>query len=305
MQPEKWIEICAQRTTEELFAGLKRLDGRESRALAGVLAHLAELDKRKAAEERGYPSLFVYCTRELGYSEAEAFLTIRTARAAANFPRILTMLARRQIHIGAVSKLYPHLRSENYRSLLDRASRRSLEELDRLLAELAPVAEKRPVIRTLSVATADTWAALDVKQGTLPRAGWHRHPDLSRPSANESLLTPPGTTSKQPDGATVATRNPGTMDGRVLFNFVGPERLRKKFARAKELMRHKYPYGLPEQIFEDALDALLDRKDPDRRIARMEARRNRAVAKRGLWVPVSAASAAKEGTAGFFPAPRT
>lgn len=284
MNPENWIGICSRRTTEDLFAAIKRLDFRKTGATNAVLAHLAELDKREAAVAKGFPSLFVYCTQELGYSEAEAFVMIRAARAARRFPRILTMLARRQIHLSAVSKLFPHLRSDNYVSLLDRASRRTLEELDRLLAELAPMPEKRPVIRTLSVSSGPfgtNGVRLDPEMAPGGQAAGTAAFDLPEVAASAPAA---------PSAAGPATQPAAT--GRVLFNFVGPERLRQKFSRAKEVMRHKYPWGLPEQIFEDALDALLDRKDPERKIARIQARRDRAAVAGGSWFPLPEAEAA-------------
>lgn len=292
MNPENWIGICSRRTTEELFAAIKRLDFRKSAATNAVLAHLAELDNREAAVAKGFPSLFVYCTHELGYSEAEAFVMIRAARAARRFPRILTMLARRQIHLSAVSKLFPHLRPDNYLSLLDRASRRNIEELDRLLAELAPMPEKRPVIRTLSVSSGPFGT-----NGVRLDPAWP--PGATSTGIADSFLpeeAAPTPAPAAPSPSAAGPAAPPAAQGRVLFNFVGPERLRQKFSRAKEVMRHKYPWGLPEQIFEAALDALLDRKDPDRRLARKEARRARHVDKKGVWVPITGGDSGRTGT---------
>src|SRR3989339_579804 len=113
MDPERWLTFWAKRTTPQLFEGLRRLHAREGRSLVAILAHLGELDDRMAVLEKAFPSLFRYCTMELGYSEAEALLRIRTARAARRFPSILTMIEKRQIHVTAVAKLYPYLDSKN------------------------------------------------------------------------------------------------------------------------------------------------------------------------------------------------
>lgn len=242
MRPEQWIEHCAGLATDELWSGLARLHREEASALCAILAHLGELDHRDAALDLASPSLFAYCTKKLGYSEAEAFLRIRCARAARRFPRILRMLDEREIHVAAVAKLWPHLTSDNYRSLLGKASRRSLEELDRLVASLAPRPERRPVIRTLSTGS-DAPPPMARADGELPL----------------SVSAPVG-------------QSRAAAQGRVLFSFVAGEALRAKFKRARDLLRHKHPRGLPEEIFDDALEALLDRKDPDRRIARLNAR---------------------------------
>lgn len=295
LPPERWLLFCARRTTPELFESLHRLDRFESWSLAAILAHLAELDRRNASEERGFSSLFSYCTRELGFSEAEAYLRIRAARATIRFPRILTMIAERRIHLTAVARLSPHLTGENHRRLLDKASRRTLAELDRLVAALAPLQEKRPVIRTLSVGpSVGQGAARPVEEAgclALPLAGMGAargeedspgHPAAGDTAAQApaGALTEPSTGA--PAGPSAGTHPPANAreegdeaspislppEGRVLFNFAAPESLRAKFNRARDLLRHKYPRGGPEHVFDEALEALLDRKDPDRRIAR-------------------------------------
>ena len=55
---------------------------------------------------------------------------------------------------------------------------------------------------------------------------------------------------------------------RVHFSFTGDETLLQDVDRAKELLRHKYPYGRLEAVFTEALSALLDRIDPERRLLR-------------------------------------
>ncbi|MBI4679125.1 MAG: hypothetical protein HY748_16235 [Elusimicrobia bacterium] len=292
MPPEQWLEFCAGRTTPDLFESLRRLDRFESWSLAAILAHLAELDRRRAAEERGFPSLFAYCTRELGCSEAEAYLRIRAARAAIRFPRILTMIAERSIHLTAVARLAPHLTSENYRSVLDKASRRPLDELDRLIATLAPLPEKRPVIRTLSVGLQPAGPAEEAGCLALPLAGMGTAAG-ARPQA--AAGAPQASGQSGPVSAGTRTQADEPIEGRVLFHFVASESLRAKFNRARDLLRHKYPHGRPENVFDDALEALLDRKDLDRRIAR---KRRRALAEesRALAAERSTLTAATRAT---------
>lgn len=262
--------------------------------MAGILAHLGELDARGAAAETHYASLFAYCTRKLGYSEAEAYLRIRAARAAARYPRILTMIEREQIHVSAVARIGPHLKPDNYRSLLAKASRRTREELDRLIASLAPGVEARPVIRSLSVGCSkpaagppSTEASLFDRPAPMPDAPdqtWDKHPDstgnaaesrigdASDPGADDAFDPVVGERPEPPASAHTAL----PPLGRVLFRFVCSETLRSKFKRARDLLAHKYPRGMPEEIFDDALEALLDRKDPWRRAARARKRRKTA-----------------------------
>ena len=262
MNAEDWLERCAQKTTEQLFEDMRQLHRVESEMLAPILAHLSEIDERDAALAEAFPSLFVYCVRELAYSEAEAFLRIRAARAARRFPRILGMVARREIHVTAVARIAPHLTPENYRSLLGKASRRTQEELQRLIAELAPQPESRPVIRTLSVGIS---APADA--GTPQEDLFVHRAEPSSDSGGQSAAAGEAAAclSSEENGEKRPARKAAA---RVLFHFVGRESLREKFKRAQELLWHKYPSGQPDRVFEDALDALLERKDPERRIAR-------------------------------------
>ncbi len=242
--------------------------------LARILAHLATVDERRAAERLAFPSLYAYCTRQLGYSEAEAYLRIRAARAARAYPRILTMIARGEIHITAIARIAPHLTPENHRSLLAKAARRTQEQLDRLLAELAPQPERRPVIRALSAGS--NFRPTGLPQGTLflrtETAG-------GVPGENEDAA--PAPTGNSAGRLSRGERAPQPPVGRVLFHFVASEMFRAKYKRARELLWHKHPQGFPENIFDDALEALLDKKDPARRMARMESRRMRTAER--IW----------------------
>lgn len=247
---ERLLARCARMSTEALLSGLDRFSTREFRSLAATIAVLAELDQRKACDETAYPSLFRYCTKVLGYSEDQACMRIKVARKAREFPSILRMIATRSSGITALSRLAPHLDSANHRGVLAMAAGKSLYEIDRIVAGLAPEPERRAVIRAISTGSNQAPPAPD---------------DASQTALFESGAGPTSAPASQ-----AAEEVPA---GRVLFNFVGDEPMRAKFNRARDLLRHKFPWGRPEQIFDYALEALLDRKDPERRIARIEKRR--------------------------------
>ena len=50
-------------TTQELDRSVAELVQVENRNVALVIAHLAELSRRKADLKLGYPNLFVYCVK--------------------------------------------------------------------------------------------------------------------------------------------------------------------------------------------------------------------------------------------------
>jgi hypothetical protein len=75
-------------TNKILIADTKKLVGLELEATTKLLHHLKEIDKRKLYADYKYGSLFEYCIRELGYSEASAHRRIVAARTLALIPEI-------------------------------------------------------------------------------------------------------------------------------------------------------------------------------------------------------------------------
>jgi len=67
-------EALERLSTEELDRSVKDLVLREKKNLACVIAHLAEISKRKAHLECGYKDLFEYCVRRLNLRSSSALL---------------------------------------------------------------------------------------------------------------------------------------------------------------------------------------------------------------------------------------
>lgn len=75
-------------TDKKLLIETKNLVISEREATSRVLHHLKEIDRRKLFSEMKFSSLFDYCVRELGYSEASAHRRIVAARLLAVIPEI-------------------------------------------------------------------------------------------------------------------------------------------------------------------------------------------------------------------------
>ncbi len=86
-------------SNQELVSMLAAAVRTECAASAEVIAHLAELDRRKLYLEEACSSLFSYCVERLGYSEDSALRRVRVARAAAQWPRVLEELATGAVHL--------------------------------------------------------------------------------------------------------------------------------------------------------------------------------------------------------------
>ncbi|MBI3547692.1 MAG: HNH endonuclease [Elusimicrobia bacterium] len=224
-------------TDEALLTRLRALVRQERESLVDVIEHLMEVDRREVAPDRGYSSLFEYCLKTLGYSEGAAFLRIRTARAAAEFPEILVRLRSGRLHLDAVARLYPHLTAQNSQSLLNRADGASKREVVALVAALqsAPAPERDVIVSVPASPppdATDAGAIESVPAYVLP------------PPGADTVLLPP-----------LKHRFHFTADGDLL----------SMVERLRGLLRHKHPGGGLEAIFKEAAATLLEKLERDRR----------------------------------------
>ena len=114
-----------------------------------LILHLAEIDARRLYAREGCPSMFVYCTLRLRFSEAEAYLRITAARASREHPSLSTALRDGRLHLSALSRLAPHLTRDNLEWLVTRAAGRSKREVMELVADLTPKPDAPTKIRVL------------------------------------------------------------------------------------------------------------------------------------------------------------
>ncbi|HEY6559934.1 MAG TPA: hypothetical protein VI072_21770 [Polyangiaceae bacterium] len=128
----------------ELLARIPELLTPERSAIADVIEHLAEVDRRRLYLEQACSSLHEFCIERLGYSEDEALERVRVAHLAQRLPRVLAELRDGTVQITDLSLLAPHLTEENAEALLSAARGKSHEDLERLLAESLPRADAEP-----------------------------------------------------------------------------------------------------------------------------------------------------------------
>ncbi len=239
---------------------LQDLAFNERTAIVTLLLHLAEFDRRELYAALGFPSLFVYCTTKLRFSEEAAYRRIHAARVSRKYPEVLPLIAEGRLQLSVIAILSAHLTDENRMELLGQACDKSFRDVQRLVACLAPQPEKADVIR---------------------------HLPEPAPSPTEDLPFMPGTPAPpliQPGSLPLPSKIEPVAPQRVRFSFTGNEALLRKFERARAVLWHKYPAGKLEDIFAEALDFLLNKKDPARRIQK------KASLKRPPPVPRAAAS---------------
>jgi len=244
-------------TDDELLRRLGELLRSSRRIESDLVAHIAEVDRRRLYAREATPSMFAYCTEVLHLSEAEAYLRITVARASREHPVLLAMLAEGSLHLTGIALLAPHLTAETRGELLGRATHRSKKQIEELIADLAPRPEVPERIRKVP------------ERGALKPAlgpGGITHQELRPPTAsgcaNVSAAIPPALDELRPDGVGQRTRGTSIQPlggARYKVQFTASASLRDKLERLRALMRQEVPDGDLATIIDGLVSKQLER----------------------------------------------
>ena len=260
------MEECARLSDGDLIKAVRFLADRARHNELRLLAHLAEFDNRRLCLEAGYRSAYDYCLSVLGFDEQEAYKRIRAARIIRSFPEARAALISRKVTVSALVVLSSWLQKGNVAAWMKAAEGKSKRDLEALVAAKYPQAEQPDHVRNLGVKTMVVSSAppqaLEVET---PKS-----PDSSESGAS-MFDTPLEDSAPLPvDGGPQQLSPIGPS--RVRVGFDAPSALGHLLERMKQLLRHKYPEGKLEDLVREAVEDYLDRKDPERRLARIEAK---------------------------------
>ncbi len=243
-----------------LLAGMRRIAGNIRAEQVRGLELLAEIEVRKAYLPQGYASLWAYCRDELKFSESVTSRWTRAMKATRRFPMILGIFGEGRISLCAVAMLADHLTDENWATVVARAEGRTKVEVLEIIAALAPQPAKKDVI------TARHFSG--------------RSELSSCPAPALALDLTPTRPAPRP---VVTPKAPEVW--RIAFDASAPTK--KKLERLRELRAGK----ALDDVLGEALDALLEKIDPERRHVRRERRRERKTAPRSQKTDVKATAA--------------
>jgi hypothetical protein len=133
----------------DLVRGLERLCGAEREAMGAVLWHLVEVERRQLYLERGYGSLYDFCTGHLEYSRSAAGRRITAARCLGRYPRVAGMLQRGSINLCTLSLVAGMLTPENHRAVLTRITGMAYRDVQWLVARHNPQGAVRDRVRPI------------------------------------------------------------------------------------------------------------------------------------------------------------
>ncbi|MEE8556515.1 MAG: hypothetical protein V3T14_01365 [Myxococcota bacterium] len=244
---------------DALLSAVEILVRRENHNTAELLAHLAEIDRRKLFLREACPSMFGYCTKTLGFSESAAYYRITAARIARKYPLVLEHIRDGSLHLSGVSLLAPHLTSENHVELLRAARRCTKREIEERLAARRPRPAAPSIVRRL-------------------------------PSTKPAPARPQETPMRP------ATRTEPLGHERFKIQFTASRGTHELLQETQALIRHAVPSGDLDRIFNRAL-ALLRDDLKRKRFARTERPRASSPGTTSRHIPaaVKRAVAARDG----------
>ena len=149
-------QTLAQLSDHELWQQTSRAALKEKSCTAVVIAHLAEVDKRKLHLLHACKSLFDYCSTVLGYSEAESYLRCQVARACSAHPQLLGELAAGTMSLCVAGKVASKLHESNQQQLLKACSGKTKVEAEKIIATLHPQEAPKTLIRKQSLSPASS-----------------------------------------------------------------------------------------------------------------------------------------------------
>ena len=145
-------DALASISNDDLFTTAQRLTAQANIALADLLGHLGEIERRGIHRLRACASLYTYCIYELRMSEDAAYRRSKAARLVREYPELYDAIAKGELHLTGVLMIGPHLGGERHAEILRRARFRSKRELLRLIAELDPKPEVPALVEPIGPA---------------------------------------------------------------------------------------------------------------------------------------------------------
>jgi len=288
------LAVAVALSDQDLLSHIHRLAGNERNVTADLVAHLAALELRPSLyEAQGYGSLFAYCTEALRLSEDAACNRIEAAGACRSFPVILDLLAAGSLTLTSVRRLRKHLTPENYEAVLARAAHKRKEQIEALVAELAPKPDVASSVRRLPVLAPSP--AEPTKKHELSMmacvpvsvsgpAPLREGASLAEPSCDSGaardenrFASPPamGATDRPAGEAARGQREAYVPRPRpAVVQPLSPQRYRVQFTigqeahdnlrRLQTLLRREVPNGDVGVIFERFIDVLLDKVEREK-----------------------------------------
>lgn len=271
-----------QMKDNELLEKFSIIVKNERETVALLILHLSEIDKRGLYAKEGFSSLFSYCIEKFHFSEEAAYRRIQAARLSQKFPEILELLEAGKMNLTTINLISPHLTVDNKDQLLKEIQLKSKRGVEKIIAtHFPPPDHGKDIVRKLPLrierpmeSKGEIKELLEVTfagEGSLPNLKAVLPPMAPMPLLSVNQRTFQST--KNLDEIKPIAAN------RVKIEFRADEPVAEMIERAKQLLRHKYPDGRLEDIFREVLELFLEKKDPERKVQRIEEKKAKELTK--------------------------
>ncbi len=266
---------------QQILSDIQKLTRRERSITLQVLLHFNEIERRRLHLKLGYSSMFDYCTSGLGYSASAASRRIRTARCVARFPEVYDWLDSNEVNVSTIAQVSRILSPANKDEVLARIRGKSQREVEAVVAHYEPLHSvprdrvRTVVVRVPAPAMADA-VLKPVENGNAPVAAVSAAvaETAAPPSVTSDTVRSPAAEHNR-YGRADETRSSEALERRALLRFSASDAFMVKLERVRSLVWHELPNDASlEQVFELALDFILEKKDPIIRQARREEHAN-------------------------------
>ena len=250
-------------SSEELDRSAETLVRLEKRNVALLIAHIAEMSRRRVELERGYKNLFEYCTSRLNLSEGSVALRLQVANVSRRFPQLLVALAENRVSLTVAGLLATHLEEGNVERLLSDCAGMTKRAAEEYLVRLRPKPVFTPSIRRQPAPAAKS-------ESFRPEA------EPATLLSDEPVPTAPELEVQKLRRSTPPLLTPSTPE-QFNFRFAADRQFKEKFERLAEVLGVENPLKHMAEVLEQAMDMALDQKDPKRkRERRLEKERKRS-----------------------------
>ena len=222
---------------QEIINKVEGLIQKQREGRSELIKHLIEFDKRQLHLALGFSGLFSYLVNKHKFSESSAYRYSQTVKVAKLFPVVIEDLNSGSLSLSNLTKASKKLLSNSLTSsekvgLLDELKGVAKKEVEKILAPKVKSTPKEKV-QTLI---------------------------LEEPPIENNTRKKTPTPIEKPSKVVLKT-----------ITFTVKESTYEKLERAKEVLSGKYPKGaLTSEVFEEAIELLLEKKCPKRKEKRVK-----------------------------------
>ena len=274
-------------------------------ALLNLILAIIQIEKRELVFKLGFKSTFDYLVNKLKFSEGAANRRIYASRCIALFPSVFSLLKDKHINLTTVCTIRKILNKDNVKDILNSVKGKSLKEVQVIVSKYMPHQKIADKVTPFNVKNVDKSCGIDNEKnrktelknkkvtatsGGAKAKNSKENSMIAKSSAGFlssenninseisdlsglSKLSEKSDLPKHSDKTINVNTSNKTVETKFKLQFGVSKEFMKKFDEVKILLSGKYPNGISmEQLFEECMDMLIEKKSPVKRAERRELR---------------------------------